>query len=96
MSSLIFRVHFCLFSLYRISRLIFSSAELLGSSDELIVQAFSGVISHPPFSRIIFYKTPWPIKAKFYVEPPLEGGTKMYLNSPSQKTKMAAMPLYVF
>ena len=35
-----------------------------------------------------------PIKAKFYVEPPLEGGTKVCINCPGHMTKMAAMPIY--
>ena len=33
-------------------------------------------------------------KAKFNVEPPWEGGTKVYINSPGHMTKMAAMPIY--
>ena len=37
---------------------------------------------------------PWPIKAKFYVEPPWEGGTKVCINGPGHMTKMAAMPIY--
>ena len=32
-----------------------------------------------PFSKIFFSKTSWPIKAKFHVEPPWIGGTKVYL-----------------
>ena len=36
----------------------------------------------------------WPIKAKFYVEPPWEGGTKVYIDGPGHMTKMAAMPIY--
>ena len=39
-------------------------------------------------------ETAWPIKAKFYVEPPLEVGTKVYINSPGHMTKMAARPIY--
>ena len=39
-------------------------------------------------------ETAWPIKAKFYVEPPWEGGTKVYINGPGHMTKMAAMPIY--
>ena len=42
----------------------------------------------------IFSETAWPIKAKFYVEPPWEGGTKVYINSPGHMTKMAAVPIY--
>ena len=37
---------------------------------------------------------PVPIKAKFYVEPPCEGGTKVYVNGPGHMTKMAASPKY--
>ena len=32
-----------------------------------------------------------PIKALFYVEPPWEEGTKVYINDPGHMTKMAAM-----
>ena len=42
----------------------------------------------------IFSETAWPIKAKFYVEPPWEGGTKVCINGPGHMTKMAAMPIY--
>ena len=46
------------------------------------------------FSNIFSSETAWPIKAKFYVEPPWEGGTKVYINGPGHMTKMAAMPIY--
>ena len=46
------------------------------------------------FKRL-FSETAWPIKAKFYVEPPWEGGTKICINGPGHMTKMAAMPIYV-
>ena len=42
----------------------------------------------------LLHWTAWPIKAKFYVEPPWEGGTKVYINGPGHMTKMAAMPIY--
>ena len=45
------------------------------------------------FKRFLL-ETAWTIKAKFYVEPPWEGGTKVYINGPSHMTKMAAMPIY--
>ena len=48
----------------------------------------------PPFSYIFSSDTAWPIKAKFYVEPPWEGGTKLCINGPGHMTKMAAMPIY--
>ena len=34
------------------------------------------------------------MKAKFYVEPPWEGGTKVYINGPGHMSKMAAMLIY--
>ena len=46
------------------------------------------------FSNTFFSETAWPIKAKFYVEPPWEGGTKVCINGPGHMTKMAAMPIY--
>ena len=45
-------------------------------------------------SNIFSSETAWPIKAKFYVEPPWEGGTKVYINGPGHMTKMAATPIY--
>ena len=52
------------------------------------------VVRRPPFSKIFSSESAWPIKAKFYVEPPWEGGTKVYINCPGHMTKMAAMPIY--
>ena len=55
----------------------------------------SVVVRRPStFSNIFSSETAWPIKAKFYVEPPWEGGTKVYINGPGHVTKMAAMPIY--
>ena len=49
----------------------------------------------PPFSKIFSSETAWPIKAKFYVEPPWEGGTKVKcINGPGHGTKMANTPTY--
>ena len=71
------------------------SRRLIG---ELIVYPCSGVrrrrCGRPPFSNVFFSETAWPIKAKFYVEPPWEGGTKVCINGPGHMTKMAAMPIY--
>ena len=81
--------------------LVFSSPEPLGSQGELIVYQWSGVRRpsvrrrrRPQCSNIFFSETAWPIKAKFYVEPPWEGGTKVYINGPGHMTKMAATPIY--
>ena len=75
----------------------FSSPEPLGSQGELIVYPLSRRLSvrrRPPFSKIFSSKTAWQIKAKFYVEHPWEGGTKVYINGQGHMTKMAAMPIY--
>ena len=45
--------------------------------------------------NIFSSETALPIKAKFYVEPPWEGATKVYINGPGHMTKMDAMPIYV-
>ena len=66
------------------------SRRLIG---ELIVYQGSGVV-RPQFSNVFSSETAWPIKAKIYVEPPWEGGTKVYINGPGHMTKMAAMPIY--
>ena len=42
----------------------------------------------------VSYETARPIKVKFYVEPPWEVGTEVYINCPGHMTKMAAMPIY--
>ena len=46
-------------------------------------------------SNVFSSETGWPIKAKFYVESPWEGGTKVYINGPGHMTKMAATPIYM-
>ena len=46
------------------------------------------------FSNVFFSQTAWPIIAKFHVEPPWEGGPKVYINGPGHMTKMAATPIY--
>ena len=73
------------------------SQRLIG---ELIVYPCSGVrrrrrrCRRPPFSNVFSSETTWTIKAKFYVESPWEGGTKLYINGPGHMTKMAARPIY--
>ena len=68
------------------------SQRLIG---ELIGYPWSGVRRHPSTILNVFSsETAWPIKAKFYVEPPWDGGTKVYINDQGHMTKMAAMPIY--
>ena len=75
--------------------LVVSSPEPSGSQGELIVYPYSGVrCRHQQCLNIFSSETALPIKAKFYVEPPWEGGTKIYINGPGHMTKMAAMPIY--
>ena len=54
----------------------------------------SSAVRPSTISNIFSSETAWPIKAKFYVEPPWEGGTKVYINGPGHMTKMAATPIY--
>ena len=68
------------------------SQRLIG---ELIGYPWSGVRRRPSSAiSNISSKTAWPFKAKFHVEPPREGGTKVCINDPGHMTKMAAIPLY--
>ena len=46
------------------------------------------------FSNIFSSETTGPIEAKFHVEPPWDGGTKVCSNGTCHMTKMAAMPIY--
>ena len=81
----------------RHEKTVFSSPEPLGSQGELIVYPCSGVrpsVCPSTISNIFSSETAWPIKAKFYMEPPWEAGTKVYINGPGHMTKMAAMPIY--
>ena len=79
-----------------------SSPESSGSQGELIVYPYSDVRCRrgrrcrrrQQCLNIFSSETALPIKAKFYVEPPREGGTKVYINGPGHMTKMAAMPIY--
>ena len=59
-----------------------------------MVRRPSSVIRPSTILNVFSSETAWPIKAKFYVEPPWEGGTKVYINGPGHMTKMAAMPIY--
>ena len=80
---------------------IISSPELSGSQGELkVVYPYSGVHCRcrrrcrQQFLNIFSSETALPIKAKFYVEPPWEGGTKVCINGPGHMTKMAVMAIY--
>ena len=50
--------------------------------------------SYSPFSNFFFLETAWPIEAKFYVEYPWDGATKVWSNGLGHMNKMAAMPIY--
>ena len=65
------------------------SRRLIG---ELIGYSWSSI--RPQCSKIFFSKTAWPIKAKFYVESPWVGGTKVCSRHLGHMTKMAATPTY--
>ena len=74
------------------------SRRLIG---ELIVYPWSefrlcpqSSVRRPQCSNVFFSETTWPIKAKFYVEPPWVGGTKFCSRHLGHVTKMAAEPIY--
>ena len=46
-------------------------------------------------SKIFFSETAWPMKAKFCVEHPWVGGTKVCSRALDHMTKMADTPIYV-
>ena len=89
----VLRFIFAFFLLAHLSR------RLIG---ELIVYQWSGVRCpsssvvrrRPQCSNIFLSETAWPIKAKFYVEPPWVGGTKFCSRHLGHMTKMAATPIY--
>ena len=58
--------------------------------------SFLVVFRRLPFtiSNVFFSETTGPIKVKCYVEPPWEGGTKVYINGSGHMTKMADMTIY--
>ena len=77
--------------LYVSSFLAHLSQRLIG---ELIGYPWSGVRRPFTISNVFSSETTWPIEAKFYVQPPWQGGKKVYINGPGHMTKMAAMPIY--
>ena len=61
-----------------------------------MVRRPSGVNRRPSFTMLkdLLLQTAWPIKAKFYVEPPWVGGTKVCSLHVGHMTKMAATTIY--
>ena len=58
-----------------------------------MVQRRRLVVIHPQFQTSSPLKPLGQSKPKFYVEPPWQGGKKVYINCPGHMTKMAAMPI---
>ena len=58
------------------------------------VRPASGHTAASTISKIFFSETTWPIKLKFYAEPPLVGGMKVCSRDLGHMTKMAATPIY--
>ena len=91
-------------SVYRATGpLFFSSPEPSGSQSALIVYPYYGVRCCRCRCRHrrrrqqclnVSSETALPINAKFYVEPPWEGGTNVCINDPGHMTKMVAMPIH--
>ena len=87
---------------FRISNTYFSLLAHLSRrlTGELIGYPWSGVrpsyvVRPSTISNVFSSETAWPIKAKFSVEPPWVGGTKVCSRHLGYMTKMAATPIYV-
>ena len=50
--------------------------------------------SDSTFANFFSLETAKPIEAKFHMEPPWDGGTKVCSNGPGHMASMAAMPIY--
>ena len=59
-----------------------------------MVRRQSVFVSRSQCSKNFFSETARQIKAKFYVERPWVGGTKVCSRDPGNMTKMAATPIY--
>ena len=77
------------------------SYNLIFSSPEPKAHWWAYRIGRPPPSvcrphslNIFSSETAWPIKVKFHMEPPWDGGRKVCSNGPGHMSKMAAMPIY--
>ena len=66
---------------------------LIHDAGQMTKMATTPIFGKNP-SKIFYYGNGGRISTKFYVEPPLEGGTKVYINGPGHMTKMAARPIY--
>ena len=86
-------VHVCVCSQASCSRATLSCDSSYFSYWQGTIQA-SYAVMRQLLSNVFSSETAWPIKAKFYVEPPLEGGAKVCINGPGHMTKQAAMPIY--
>ena len=76
-----------------------SSAHSRRASRQLLAKAYALKTGYLPkegfhVRRLQCSKTAWPIKAKFYVEPPWVGGTKVCSRHLGHMTKLAATPNY--
>ena len=63
------------------------------SQVKVINWPWSKVTQIQHFQISFFLETTWPIEAKFYVEPPWDGGLKVLSNGVGHITKKAAMPI---
>ena len=61
----------------------------------LLAYRSSSVVCRRQHTLNIFSsETTWPIKVKFHMEPPWDGGRKVCSDDPGHMTKMSAMPIY--
>ena len=88
---------------YLFSKIICSLDGLLAHLSQRPIGKFNSIpivrrppssVWRPQCSNIFCSETAWPIKAKFYVEPPWVGGRIFFLRHLGHMTKMAATPIY--
>ena len=70
------------------------TGELIDTNGSGVCPSVGVCVVRSQFSNMFSSETAWPIKAKFNVAPPWEGGTKVCINGHGHMTKMAAMPIY--
>ena len=61
---------------------------------QLTIYKYQGGQGHSFRFHFFSLETTWPIEAIFHVDPPWDGGMKVYSNGPGHMTSMATMPIY--
>ena len=70
------------------------SQRLIGELIRYHGQSSLSVVRQSTISNVFSSEIAWPIKAKFHVEHPWQGGKKVYINGTGHMIKMTATPIY--